>query len=164
MRNLIFGLIATVFLSTFTFGQTLTESALIKLGDRVLSKDGDLSKSAITFTIMNYNKEYKILNHYAINGVDFVDDGSYNDLKADDGIYTFVELLPALKGKVAADSYFVGDDFKHWKAFETAKIKITIKCKIRHIYTGTTILGFSCDTPVGCIEYYDCTAEVSFEW
>ena len=96
-----------------------------------------------------------MIDTYVIDGVEYTDTGKYNDLKAGDGIYTSVKLFPNPKSQVSA--YLISDDFKYTTQLNNVASKIKIGCKVRHVRTGTTILGDSCaKNCCCCLELYDC--------
>ncbi len=160
MKKLVFGLIATVMFGFVGNSQSLfEESVALITSNRVSPKDGNLEESARSFIIKIFDKSYKIENSYVIDNVDYTDDGNYNDLKSNDGVYTSVVLISNLKNEVNTNSAFVSESFKYRQELENAG-KFMIKCKMRMTHSGTTILGFSCES--GCILLYDCT--VDFGW
>ena len=116
------------------------------------------------------NPNYKLESSYGINGVDYTDDGKNYDVKANDQIYTSVLLTknPFNNSNLTDLSVFLSQEFEHHTQLNTyavqAELIIRVRCKIRHTFTGLTILGFSCSKPPGCIEFYDCEAEIEWEW
>jgi hypothetical protein len=161
MRKVVFGIIATVILGFVGNAQTVTECAVLKTGNRVYPQKSTSDASARTFTIINFDQNYKVIDTYVIDGVEYTDTGKYNDLKAGDGIYTSVKLFPNPKSQVSA--YLISDDFKYTTQLNNVASKIKIGCKVRHVRTGTTILGDSCaKNCCGCLELYDC--EISWEF
>ena len=167
MKNLLFGLIATVLFSVTGNAQNIEESTVIFTKGRVIVKGGGSEKSARSFYLQNFDKNNKLLTSYAVEGHIFTDDGSVNDVKAGDGIYTSIDLFPNLKSGTAITSYLMKSDlFKYNNELtnQTSQNKVSIKigCKIRHVRTGYSILGIDCAHSIGgCIEFYDC--EVTFE-
>lgn len=157
---------AVLLFSNLSFGQSFEESVAIKLGSRVTTKNGGTTKSARTFTLVSFDKSYKLMNSYVLNGVDFTDDGKNNDLIAGDGVYTSVELLPNLERKTDLSGvYFVSDNFKYLDTLTLSKVKVKIGCKIRHVRSGISLLGTNCATNCcGCTEFYDCEVSVEIEW
>lgn len=166
MKKFVFGLIATLMFGNLSFGQTFEESVIIRLGERTTPKDAESGKSARTFTLVNFNKNYKLLPSYVLNGVEFTDDGKYNDKISGDGIYTSFELLKNIQPKInITDYFFVSDNFQHNSAVSAAKVKVKVGCKIRYVRKGLTILGDNCATNCcGCLEIYDCEASIECEW
>ena len=170
-----FVLVAGVLSTSFAFGKiktkeftnalppTLTESAVLKIGERIDVEGG----TARTFVLVNFNNNYIPLENYTLNGEGFTDDGNFNDVNAGDGIYTSTDVLNALpeNKETAVGSFFVGDDFKYNEEFYASKVGIKIKCKISHVTTGTTPLGIPCNRVWGgCIKISDCEIELEFSW
>ena len=95
--------------------ENFEESVVIMPSNRVTSKTKKSELSAKSFVLENYNPEYIVDSIYIINGVDFTDNGLVNDVKADDGIYTSVELLPNLKitSKKAGNKAIFSNSFKY---------------------------------------------------
>lgn len=153
-----------LFVGLFAFNANLSaqdfeSSCAIQTGKRVLSSK-DPEKSCKTISIMNFDKNYQILDSYAIDNIDFNDDGKNNDLRAGDGIYTSVESYQNLKDNDNAKVYvFASKNFK-FEPQLNAQNKFGISCHISITHTGTTILGNSCRR--GCILLSDC--EISFEF
>ena len=47
--------------------------------------------NVITIEIYNYNNKKNLAPYYIMQGVEYSDDGKFNDKKANDGIYTSVK-------------------------------------------------------------------------
>lgn len=154
MKKMFLGLMATVLFSGFSFGQGFEESVAIIPSENTAAKGG----FAQTFVLKSFTS-YKLQSTYSFNLVDFTDDGKHNDLKAGDGIYTSVYIaakpnwtIP--KKAIITEKFTQNDNLKKWIETNRPGWGLTIHCKMRYVYTGTTILGFSCSG--GCIELYDC--------
>ena len=164
MKKILFGLVATIMLSVSGHAQTLEESAVFILKGRV----GTTEKTARTFELKNYNPRFTPASEYAINSVDYTDDGKYFDLKAGDGIYTSVIQFDKPTSSIISDNIIVvkSDSFNYNSQLNSdySKGKIKIGCKVRQIHHGYSLLGNSCATRFGCTEFYDCTFEIEFEW
>lgn len=158
-------LVATVLVSSFSFGQGLEESVVAFSENYVPAKDGS-NKVAQSFTFRSFNPKYKLLPTYAINLVDFTDDGKHNDMRAGDGVYTSVQLItkpndtkvPNLA--IFSDKFIFTNDLMKFAEANRPGLSITVHCKMRIVYTGTTLLGFGCSG--GCIELYDCDITVGY--
>lgn len=157
MKNLLFGLIATVFMSTISSAQTFEQNCVILTGQRV-TPPNNLVKSARTIKMINFNaSNYRLLNSYVLQGYTYTDDGKNNDVRSGDGIYTSVELFENLKS--SKQFAFAAKEFLYTSEL-VSKISIGISCKINITYSGTSLLGFSCAT--GCIYFTDCSLEIGF--
>lgn len=135
------------------------ESVMIVTTGRIYAADGN---SARTFMLNIFDKEYIPKISYTINGVDFTDDGKYNDQKAGDGVYTAVTSEGVKVNEKVQNYGIVTDKFKAntGTAGSFPKPYVKITCKMRTVYTGTSLLGFSCES--GCIEFYDCEFEIGW--
>lgn len=169
MKKLLFGLMAIVFFAIGAVGQSFEKSVALIAQERV-AKSSNQGNSAKTFRAVNFNPNYKLESSYGINGVDYTDDGKNYDVKANDQIYTSVLLTknPFNNSNLTDINVFLSQEFEHHTQLNTyavqAELIIRVRCKIRHTFTGLTILGFSCSKPPGCIEFYDCEAEIEWEW
>ncbi|WP_027380195.1 hypothetical protein [Chryseobacterium daeguense] len=80
----------------FNYGQTPSESVLL------------------TVRMISYDENYELLPVYKYDGVEYSDNGLFNDAVAGDGIYTSVENL-----KLAQEDIYngvevsIGEDFLH---------------------------------------------------
>lgn len=133
------------------------ESVEIKPASRIELSNG---KFARTFTLKLHDSNYKPMNSYIIDSEDFTDDGKFNDLRANDGIYTSILQQ---NDNVAFDQNtklvsFKSESFK----YNTNSRGGEFGCKIRHVRTGTSVLGFSCNTSFGCYELYDCEFKITW--
>ncbi len=169
MKKLFFSLIAFVFFASGAIGQSFEKSVALIAQGRV-AQNSSQGNSAKTFKAINFNPNYQLESSYGINGVDYTDDGRNYDVKANDQIYTSVILTknPSNSNNSTDLNVFLSQEFEHHTQLNTyavqAKLIIRVRCKIRHTFTGSTILGFSCSKPPGCIEFYDCEAEIEWEW
>jgi len=133
---------------------------IIPLG-RIANVEGTYSK---VFKLKLYDLNYKPLNSYALNGEEFVDNGTFNDKKANDGIYTSVQtqnenLIIDLNQNIS----FKSENFNYLSDQTNLKTKGgEFGCSIRHTKKGSSILGFSCAKNIGCFELYDCSFK--FTW
>ena len=131
-------------------------------------------KQALTITIVNFDNRFKLLPAYLIDGIEYCDNGQYNDAVAGDGIFTSVKKFNITLGKSATGIEVAkGEDFKYEKemqAFLSSEFKdqrgvgIGFSCKVRTITCPETNWWNSCwplSSPCTCIEFYDC--EVGLE-
>lgn len=145
---------ATDFIDQEKNAQIFLESvAIIPLGRTKISEN----QYAKIIRLEIYNDLYIPLTSYAINGEDFTDDGEFNDMIAEDGIYTSTITDSNSQLYLEENVVFVSNNFQN---LNLKKFEIT--CKFRHIREGNSALGLSCENWVGCIELYDC--EVTFGW
>jgi hypothetical protein len=137
------------------------ESVEIIPQGRVVNLEGTNSK---IFTLKLHDSSYKPLKSYALDGEEFVDDGTYNDKIANDGIYTSVQTqnqteISNLKQYISIKS----EKFKYIS--DQTNLKTNggeIGCKIRHVNTGKSLFGFSCAANIGCFELYDCSFKITW--
>ena len=94
--------------------------------------------------LINHSKKEKLYETITFNGISFFDDGSYNDIKPDDGIYTSAEkfnhdeLNPYHRGNniksIMTEAYIVDNNFKHLSDFQESDTNqrrpIGISCDI----------------------------------
>jgi len=119
----------------------------------------------ITIEIVNYHPTKKLLPAYMINGLEYCDNGKYNDKVAGDGIFTSVQNvtvknLPKGTGK----KYTASPALKHQSA---NKSEIKFGCKVRTVTCPETNWWNSCwplSSPCTCVEFYDCEVEISIEF
>lgn len=141
------------------------ESVMITPSTRVTSKTNKSKVSARSIIFKNFNPDFKLESTYVIDRYDYTDDGKINDLKAGDGIYTSVILLPNLtinksQGNKTTQIHkgIVSPKFKYNDKSHTSKVGIT--CKMRITHSGDSWFGNSCSG--GCIELYDCEFTLEF--
>jgi hypothetical protein len=84
----------------------------------------------------NYLEPGRTPSRVVINGVDFVDDGQNNDIKANDGILTSTQLFPYAKGgkvlspgeyQAKSNLVIIDPIFEHTGKIGPDRIKVTIK-------------------------------------
>jgi hypothetical protein len=137
------------------------ESVAIVPQSHLMIKEG--REFAQRFSLLIFDKSYVPLESYIINGVDYSDDGKFNDQIAGDGIYTSVISKPVSEYKeVPKGVAFVSDEFKYTNEM-AAKFKIKAGCKFRTTYSGSSVFGVPCSWG-GCVEFYDCYFEVESSW
>ncbi len=130
---------------------------------RISITDGKYAK---VFSLRIHDPKYIPLISYALNGEEFTDDGKWNDLVAKDGVYTSISVENSDINPVDynPNSSFKSEKFKYSDQNSNLKSMMggEFGCKIRRSFTGKTILGFSCENSLGCIELYDCSFK--FTW
>ena len=150
------------------------ESSVILIRDyneiRQRSTEG---KQALTFTMVNFDKRYKLLPAYLINGIEYCDNGRYNDAVAGDGVFTSVQKYNVTLSKSANGvNISKGSNFAYEKDLQKyinrslsgrSDSGIEVKCKIRTITCPETNWWNSCwplSSPCTCIDFYDCEISV----
>ena len=117
-----------------------------------------------TFILKLNDLNYKPLKSYALNGEEFVDDGTINDLVKNDGIYTSVLTDETdVKFDLSQNISFKSDKFKYNdnQIFQKSNGG-EFGCKIKHVRTGKSLLGFSCAANIGCFELTDCSFKITW--
>lgn len=118
-----------------------------------------------TIEIVNYHPTKKLLPAYMINGLEYCDNGKYNDKVAGDGIFTSVVNVRVTNlPKGTAKKYTASPALKYQSANKT---EIKFGCKVRLVTCPESSWYNSCwpfSSPCTCVEFYDCEAEISFEF
>jgi hypothetical protein len=125
--------------------------------------------------LTNYSKKEKLSETITFNGTSFFDDGSYNDIKPNDGIYTSAakfnhdELNPHIRGNdiksIMTEAYIVDNNFKHLNEFQKrdtsqSKRPIGVSCDIEFGTCGCNADNWGwCDCC--CFSLSNCTASIS---
>lgn len=168
MKNLLFGLIAIVLFTFNVNAQEIEKSTVIITKERVAVKSGETEKSARSFLLLNFDQNNNLAKEYNVQGHLFTDDGQKNDLKANDGIYTSVDLFKNSKEDeknylMKSDSFKYEDELAQY--ISVNKFGVKVGCKVRHVRSGYSLLGIDCSRCIGgCIEFYDCEVTVSWDW
>jgi len=130
--------------------------------------------------IKNFNPDFTIQSQYYIDGIQYTDDGSFNDEIPNDGYYTSIKKYPIDDLK----SFFQNNDalnksdafmfnkelnsyllVKYGKSVSKNKSTnvIELTCKVRLAQCPETDWWNSCwplSSPCTCVEYYDCEVKV----
>lgn len=119
----------------------------------------------MTIEIVNYHPTKKLLPAYMINGIEYNDNGKYNDKVAGDGIFTSVRNV-TVKGlpKGTSKKYNASSSLRYQSA---NKSEIGIGCKVRTVTCPETNWWNSCwplSSPCTCVEFYDCEVTISIEF
>ena len=141
--------------------------------DQIRSRSAQ-GKQALTITIVNFDERFKLLPAYRIDGIEYCDNGQYNDVVPGDGIFTSVKKFDVTVGKSATGlEVSTGTDFKFEKEMQALlgtefrnhrETEIKFSCKVRTVTCPETNWWNSCwplSSPCTCIEFYDC--EVGLE-
>jgi hypothetical protein len=147
------------------------------------------SKEAIIIEIKNFNSDLVLKTQYYIDGIQYTDDGQFNDEIAGDGLFTSIQtyLSKNLKSGNNQDELNLGQNFKfnnELKSFlkekydyntttnnsgksVARKSKIKFGCKVRTAECPETSWWNSCwplSSPCTCVEFYDCEASIEIEF
>ncbi len=121
----------------------------------------DDNKSARIFSLNIYDKNYSPLPAYSLDGETFVDDGSFYDKVANDGVYTSTQ--PRNKPAISLEDNVVLRS-NEFKSSLSQKGGIKVGCDLSWSREGTSLLGDSCNTKVGCVWLTNCKVEFEFGW
>ncbi|MFY8186923.1 MAG: hypothetical protein ACOVLC_03075 [Flavobacterium sp.] len=113
---------------------------------------------------------------YNIDGVEYSDNGRFNDEVANDGIYTSVESYRIIQNDNNIDvmnttivnkseSFQYGEELNNYIHTPNAKTKVKFGCKVRTVTCPETSWLNNCwfGSPCTCIEFYDCEASIEVE-
>lgn len=151
------------------------EDSLVFVQDlSFLNSKNKNDQHVLTIEILNFNSMYKLLPAYNIDGIEYCDNGKYNDKVAGDGIFTSVSLHRVISGSSTYTRNIIkSPSFKYDSSLNdviddkyTSSNKTGIKfgCKVRIITCPDTNWWNSCwplSSPCSCVEFYDC--EVGIE-
>ena len=137
--------------------QFMNSVEIVPLGRIALDDD----KSTRIFSLNIYDKTYSPLSAYSLDGEVFVDDGSSYDKVANDGVYTSTQIRNKPAITLNDNIVFRSEDFT---SSISQKGGVKIGCKIGWTQKGTSLLGDSCNTSIGCTYFYDCSFEIEIGW
>lgn len=122
------------------------------------------SKFAKILILKLHDVKYQTLKSYILDGEEFVDNGTSNDLIVNDRVYTSVISNDFdIKFDLTQNISFKSDNFKYFAKQLNQKTKGgEFGCKIRHTRQGKSLLGFSCSANIGCFELYDCSFKLTW--
>ncbi|NNF76009.1 MAG: hypothetical protein HKN00_12535 [Flavobacteriaceae bacterium] len=142
-----------------------------------LNSKSNSGKQVITIEIINFDSRYKLLPAYLINGIEYCDNGEYNDEIAGDGIFSSVNKYEITLEKSSNGIEFIqGPKFKYNSEMQayiaskyggTKDTGIKFGCKMRTIPCPNTNWWNSCwplSSPCTCIEFYDCEFEIELKF
>tara|TARA_R110001632_G_scaffold71453_5_gene165765 strand:- start:831 stop:1424 length:594 start_codon:yes stop_codon:yes gene_type:complete len=131
-------------------------------------------KKPLTIELINFNSKRKLLPAYKINGVEYSDNGKFNDKVAGDGIFTSVNSH-SVKGstKALSERGAKSTKFKYTQQlssfrsgkFGPSKLGIGFSCKVRLVTCPESSWYNSCwplSSPCTCVEFYDCEVSINF--
>lgn len=129
-------------------------------------------KKPLTIELINFNKARKFLPAYRLNGVEYTDNGKYNDKVAGDGVFTSVSSHQ-VRGSAQALSARGAKSIKFKYAQDLVRFRngiygpsqrdIGLSCKVRLVTCTETAWYNTCwpmSSPCQCIEFYDCEISV----
>nr|WP_314494659.1 hypothetical protein [uncultured Chryseobacterium sp.] len=131
-------------------------------------------KTFLLMEIKDFSGNIQLNEAYQIKGIEYNDNGKFNDKVANDGIYTSVESFKIKNKEEVLNSFIVNkaESFKYETALSeymtdvNGKRSIKFGCKVRNIkcpqtsWYNTCIWGSSCT----CVDFYDCDISVEFEF
>ncbi|MFT5862558.1 MAG: hypothetical protein ACI828_001207 [Flavobacteriales bacterium] len=132
-------------------------------------------KKSLTLELVNFNDSRKLLPAYRINGVEYSDNGKFNDIVAGDGVFTSVtthrvkgsaEALSARGAKSNAFAYTQELLSFRKGIYASSQRGIGLSCKIRLVTCPETTWYNSCwpmSSPCQCVEFFDCEVSVGLE-
>lgn len=124
--------------------------------------------------IKDFSGNVELNEAYKINGIEYNDNGKFNDKVANDGIYTSVESYKIINSEDVltslvinkAESFDYDEALSDYLSDTNSKRKIKFGCKVRNIkcpqtsWYNTCIWGSSCT----CVDFYDCEFSVEIEF
>ncbi len=147
------------------------ESVLVvrRLGD---ANSRSKTKKALEIELVNFNSSKKFLPAYLIDGIEYNDNGKFNDKIAGDGIFTSVtkHLVKGVPvdiseiGSIAAQFKYQ-NQLKNYKS-STRGLEVTFSCKTRIVVCPETSWWNNCwplSSPCTCVEFYDCEVSVTID-
>lgn len=129
---------------------------------------------ALKIKILNFHSEKQLESAYMINGIEYCDNGKFNDKVAGDGIYTSVKNIKVIKLQEKSVLLNMNEDFKHDKELNkylddklnvSSKTKLKVSCKMSLETCPETSWWNDCwfGSPCTCIQFRDCEIEVEIE-
>lgn len=142
--------------------QELMESVVF-IRDFTAFQEKSSKSKPITIEIVNYHPSKKLLPAYMIDGIEYNDNGKFNDEIAGDGVFTSVKKV-VVKGltKDVSLKYSAATSFK----YQSESRGISFGCKVRTVTCPETNWWNSCwpvSSPCTCVEFYDCEFEIGIE-
>lgn len=139
--------------------------AVTDAGYRSISQDFFVKEIILT----NYSKKNELSETIIFNGTSYFDDGSYNDLKANDGVFTSAAKFNHNKDfpfvesntfqSIMTESYIVDNSFEHSNKLNNTK-SIGIECDIEFGTCGCRADNWGwCNCC--CFSLSNCTASFS---
>lgn len=131
-------------------------------------------KTFLLMEIKDFSGNIQLNEAYQINGIEYNDNGKFNDKVANDGIYTSVESYKIINHEEVMNTIIVNkaELFNYEEALSkyltdiNGKRVIKLGCKVRNIkcpqtsWYNTCIWGSSCT----CVDFYDCELSIEIEF
>jgi hypothetical protein len=140
-------------------------------------KDTKAEKQPLVNAVISFNPEYELISQYYIDGIQFTDDGDFNDEIAGDGLYTSIqEFSMAKTSDNSSYTINLNPDFKYSEELDSYLKKmnannkswvIGIGCDISLVECSETDWWNTCwplDSPCTCVEFTNCNAYVEYEF
>jgi hypothetical protein len=125
----------------------------------------------------NFNPNFTLQNEYYIEGVQFTDDGNFNDITSGDGIYTSIQTFPTKQRNVGLEKIKIitGADFEYYEELgvllKEKKIDYSVEnldnksigCDFQTAVCPETSWWNTCwpmSSPCTCIEFYNCSVSI----
>lgn len=152
-----------------------TSVVIIENGtDYLNSKPSD--KLAFKLRLKSFDSSFKLSPVYKLDGVEYSDNGLFNDKVAGDGIYTSVQKLEYSTKKNLYDGITVNksDKFEHSDELNSfllssyaskgkPKLVVKLSCKVRLVDCPNTSWYNTSWFGEPCVEFYNCEASVEIE-
>lgn len=132
-------------------------------------------KKPLTMELVNFNSNRKLLPAYRINGIEYSDNGKFNDIVAGDGVFTSV-TTHRVKGKAEdlsargakSNAFAYTQELLSFRKgiYASSQRGIGLSCKIRLVTCPETTWYNSCwplSSPCQCVEFFDCEVSVGLE-
>jgi hypothetical protein len=139
-------------------------------------KNGQTIEIVLTLELVSFDENVPISSEYYIDGIQYTDDGQFNDSVAGDGIYTsiqiylvsadFLELKNSLGNAILHKGYnfkYEAELEKYLNAKFPEKASVKFGCKVRLVTCSETNWWNVCwplPSPCTCVEFYDCYTEI----
>ncbi|MGI9526836.1 MAG: hypothetical protein ACR2MS_06990 [Weeksellaceae bacterium] len=166
---------------------TFDNSVAIILYSQSFKSKAKIGEEANIIEIRNFSNDFVLNSEYYIEGIQYTDNGEFNDEIAGDGLYTSIQTFPkdSRKSKNSLDKLSFGQDFKfnkELKRYLKSKYggqsgsnsrlpesggKMKFGYKVRTIACPETGWWNSCyplSSPCTCVEFYDCELSVEIEF
>jgi hypothetical protein len=155
----------------------LEDSCAFILDLGLLNLKNSNKKQALTIEIINFDSRYKLLPSYVIDGIEYCDNGNYNDKIAGDGLFTSVTTHRVSTSKSSSTvNIFQGKNFQYTNELASiinskydseTRSGIMVGCSVRIVTCPETSWYNSCwpfSSPCSCLEFYDCKVGLEIDF